>query len=104
LPPAARKKTLASLNFEQRTPHTITDIARMEGELDRIAEQGYALDESEFVEGMNAIAVPVRDPNGRFYAALAVHGPDQRLTMQAAMAHHPMLIEASKRISTALFG
>ena len=36
---------------------------------------------------MVAIAVPVTDPDGRFVAALAYHGPTQRITLSEAVAN-----------------
>jgi len=52
---------------------------------------------------MVAIAVPVRDPKGRFYAALAVHGPKQRFSEQDARDKYKLLSESAKIISDALF-
>lgn len=43
--------------IEARTPHTITDHARMRAELRRVAERGYAIDEQESTVGLRCFAV-----------------------------------------------
>ncbi|MEE2037440.1 IclR family transcriptional regulator [Nocardiopsis sp. CT-R113] len=40
-----------------RTPHTITDRARMRAELERVRERGYAIDEQESTVGLRCFAV-----------------------------------------------
>ena len=52
---------------------------------------------------MVAIAVPVRDRTGRYVAALAVHGPAQRVTLDHLVAHVPLLVDASEQLTTVLF-
>jgi DNA-binding IclR family transcriptional regulator len=104
LPKKAREKMLLGLELPPLTPHSITEKKQLETELDKISKQGYALDEGEFMEGMTAIAVPVLDPTNRFHAALAVHGPDQRLTKQTAIARTDLLTDAAKRLSQTIFG
>ena len=72
-------------------------------ELATIARQGYSLDQEEFLSGMVAIAVPVTDPAGRFVAALAFHGPTQRISIPAAIQQKEFLQQAAIRLRSALF-
>ena len=62
------------------TPHTITSLANLRKELERIREQGYALDQEEAVEGLRCVAGPVFDHTGRVIAAFSVAGPATRVT------------------------
>lgn len=103
LPLAARKAFVSALTLEPWTPRTHTDPGALLDDLGLIAERGYALDDEEFVEGMVAIAVPVRDSNGRFIAALAFHGPAQRVSIKAAESKRDVLIAAAQRLTDALF-
>jgi len=96
----ARKRILSRLRLSQNTPHTITDIDALEAELKIIREQGYALDNEEFVDGLVAIAVPICDPNGRFCAGLAVHAPKFRMTADDATHRLPALRAAASQIET----
>ncbi|HEU0161859.1 MAG TPA: IclR family transcriptional regulator [Rhizomicrobium sp.] len=56
------------------TPYTITDRARLRGELATIRLQGYAVDDREYQANMRCVAVPVRDAEGRVVAALSACG------------------------------
>ncbi|MFI6926799.1 IclR family transcriptional regulator [Nonomuraea spiralis] len=62
----------------RRTPNTITDIAGMLAELDRVEERGYAMDLGEEELGVHCLAVPVRDGE-RVVAAMSVSGPAERI-------------------------
>lgn len=103
LPRPLRKSFVGGLTLEKRTPNTRTDRAQLLLELDEIAKQGYALDDEEFVEGMVAIAVPIFDPSGKFFAAIAFHGPTQRLTIEKALKNKDFLCDSAKRLTNAIF-
>jgi len=68
------------IGFPRFTPSTITRLANLKKELERIREQGYALDQEETVEGLTCVAGPVLDHSGRVVAAFGVAGPATRLT------------------------
>ena len=82
-----RDRILATIRFEARTPNTIMSAKKLIVELETIRQQGYALDNEELFAGMVALAVPVRDREGRFFAALAFHGPTQRLNHDILHSH-----------------
>ncbi len=79
----ARKRKAFShgLSLEQKTQRTITDPDALLRELATVSKDGFAIDNEEFMEGMVAIAVPVKDEAGRFLAAIACHGPNVRLSL-----------------------
>lgn len=60
------------------TPHTRTFTQLLE-ELSLVSMQGYAVNRDESVEGLSAIAVPLRDRGGTAIAAVAMSAPSQRL-------------------------
>jgi IclR family acetate operon transcriptional repressor len=62
------------------TPHTITSLANLRRELERIREQGYAVDQEEAVEGLRCVAGPMFDHTGLVIAAFSVAGPATRVT------------------------
>ncbi len=103
LAPAARRKLVESLKMDKLTPATLTDPSDLLEDLSRIAKRGYSLDDQEFLEGMVAIAVPIRDDKGRFAAALAFHGPTQRISIEDAIARKSILVDAALRLRDALF-
>lgn len=100
---ATRKKFVESMNLKSLTTNTFTDPIELHQELAKIAKQGYAIDNEEFVEGMLAVAVPIKDAKGRYCASLAYHGPIQRLSLDVALANKNCLFEGAKKISKMLF-
>ncbi|MEF2978612.1 IclR family transcriptional regulator domain-containing protein [Subtercola sp. YIM 133946] len=59
LPPDALAHHLDQVQFEQRTPHTLSDRGSLVAELDRVRADGYALVDQELELGLRSIAVPV---------------------------------------------
>jgi len=102
LAPKARRAFVAGLTLTPLTPGTHSTPEALLADLARIAKRGYALDEEEFMEGMVAIAVPVRDAQGRFAAALAFHGPAQRISIAQAIAKKDILTEGARKLTAAL--
>ncbi|MGR3615681.1 MAG: IclR family transcriptional regulator [Paracoccaceae bacterium] len=103
MPPRYRRAFVASLELDTLTDQTHTDPEGLLAELKEIAAQGYSLDREEFVEGMVAIAVPVTDDAGRFVAALAIHGPIQRISIEGALSHRATLQQASQKLRATIF-
>lgn len=54
------------------TGRTVTDAALLRAELARVRAVGWAADRGEFVEGVRAVAVPIRDATRGVVAALSV--------------------------------
>ncbi|MEO1248253.1 MAG: IclR family transcriptional regulator [Pseudomonadota bacterium] len=103
LPKKERPAMVASLALEKRTANTFCNAEELLVELDRVAKQGFAIDNEEFFDNLVAIAVPVRDPEGQYFASIAFHGPVQRLSVQAALAQKHVLLDAAKRLQENLF-
>lgn len=103
LKPQERERLVATLTLERMTANTITEPRQLLCELERVGAEGYAIDDQEFIENMAAIAVPIRDDAGRFYAAIAMHGPTQRFPAQAASMRKDLLSNAAARLGTLLF-
>ncbi|WP_315928273.1 IclR family transcriptional regulator [Mesorhizobium sp. SP-1A] len=102
MPPARRERTLSAMNLSPFTAHTITDRAKLEDELAVIASQGYSLDREEFLLGLVAIAVPVKDRSGATIAALACHAPGARFDLGKAVERLPLFLEAATRLAATL--
>jgi DNA-binding IclR family transcriptional regulator len=61
--------------LEPSTPHSITDPDVLAARLDEVRARGYAWVYEEFAEGLNSVAVPLRDESGAVIAAIHAHGP-----------------------------
>ena len=79
LPDPEQTRLLAG-TLERLTDHTVTDPARLQKQLHKVREVGYAVTEEELELGLNAVAAPVRSFGGHVVAALSVAGPSYRLT------------------------
>lgn len=98
-PPAERAQLVAELNLTRHTERTICDRQLLAAELDRIASNGYALDNEEYVLGVACVAVPVRRADGEVIAAVAVHAATARLPLARAIEFLPRLTEAATAIA-----
>ncbi|HXX24536.1 MAG TPA: IclR family transcriptional regulator [Terriglobia bacterium] len=93
------KRVARTAGFPRFTPHTITSLANLKKELERIREQGYAVDEEEAVEGLRCVAGPVFDHAGRVVAAFSVAGPATRITPPRLPEIARMVSATSQQIS-----
>lgn len=100
----AQRRLLGALDLERCAANTFTDPAALRRELRTIAERGYSTDNEEMIDGMVALAVPVRDGDGRFLAALAVHGPLPRLSLDKAGRHLALMKSAAHDLALAIAG
>lgn len=102
LDPRRLERILRSARFEPRTPRSIIGTESLRTEIRAIREKGHAEDDEEFIEGMVAVAVPVRDPNGRMTCSLSIHAPVQRVTLEVLRTHLPDLHQAADELSNLL--
>jgi DNA-binding IclR family transcriptional regulator len=61
------------------TSRTVTDGHDLQRHLEQVAARGYAQTLEELEEGLNAVAAPVHQADGRVVAALSVSGPAFRM-------------------------
>jgi len=100
--PAHMRTVLGPEPFRRYTPHTITSYRGLEKDLETVRRTQVGTHDSEMFEDSVAIAVPVSDAEGRIFAAIALHAPLSRLTLQDCMAHVPLLQRAAASIAETL--
>jgi len=96
------EKFLTSAKLEPKSSKTVTDPADLRTEIERIRKQGFSTDDQEFMDEMVAVAVPIRDDQGRLLSTLAVHAPIQRVTIDDLKGHLPRLNAAATELSELL--
>jgi DNA-binding IclR family transcriptional regulator len=79
LPADRTEEIVQSMDFQPKTPKTITDADELLEELDRITERGYATDDEENIEGLRCVAAPVKNEE-TVLGAISVTGPSSRVT------------------------
>ncbi len=102
LPAPRRDAMLGSLALPKMTGRTLTMRAALQRECSRIVAQDYSCDNEEFIAGLIAVAVPVRDGEGQVRAAIAVHAPVARMSLRQATAALPRLRVAATRMEALL--
>ncbi|MBA2057289.1 IclR family transcriptional regulator [Psychrobacter cryohalolentis] len=103
LPSSSREKILQNLSLDKFTKNTITDIDKLNAELDRIAETGIGIDNEEFISEMVAIAVPIRDRKSRYLASLYLHAPTIRVSLDDLLTYVPRLQKAAQDIQSLVY-
>ncbi len=78
--PQMQTDLLSASEIKRFTDRTITDLDTLHSELNRVAQQGYAIDDQEHDAGVMEIAAPVFDSNGAIIGALSIVGPEMRLS------------------------
>jgi DNA-binding IclR family transcriptional regulator len=97
-----RRRLLAHAPLEKYTARTITTLPRLEREIARVRENGYALDEEEFLPGLLCIAVLVpRLPadGGPSNLCVAVQAPVMRMSAAKARQWLPALRRAASALA-----
>jgi DNA-binding IclR family transcriptional regulator len=93
---------LRNADLVQLTPATLTTPDALRAEIMKVRKQGFGIDNEEFLEGVIAFAMPVRDPQGRLMATIAFQGPTQRITIEDGYRFLPRLKQAAEELSALL--
>jgi DNA-binding IclR family transcriptional regulator len=99
----SRQKMLRNLALNKFTKNTITDIDKLNIELDTIAATGVGIDNEEFISEMVAVAVPILDKKSRYLASLYLHAPTIRVSLEELLTHVPRLRTAAQDIQTLVY-
>lgn len=98
-PPHQREALLEAQTFEALQQTTITSRSELEGELDLISQQGYAIDNGEFLAGVTCMSVPLRR-RAVTVAALAIQCPTVHHDGKSIVELLPELRAAAARIES----
>ena len=102
LPDKERRAILDAMDLEPYTPRTIMDPAELEREMMSIRQLGVAFNQQEFHRGINALATPLFNNEGRVIGALALVGLSLDLDQAQMEEYAPLFVEASAAISARL--
>lgn len=96
---AFRGPDISALTLTGYTPNTLRDQQQLRVELNRIAKQGVAFDNEEFLPGVRCIGAPIRNTRGIAFAGIAIAAPSSRLGYTQMEALVPVLLESAARVS-----
>ncbi len=86
-----QEEYLSQRSLESMTEATVTDVARLRSELEKIRERGYAVSYGERQAGAASVAAPVFDHRGDPVASLSVCGPVERFAPHTEEAAERLL-------------
>lgn len=94
---------LARLTPFRYTRYTLMTISAIREELERVREQGYAINDQELEIGLRSLAVPIISSEGQITAALNVGVHAAQISIDDLQKHHlPLLLDAAREISLLL--
>jgi DNA-binding IclR family transcriptional regulator len=96
------RRSLGNEPFEPYTDKTITSYTKLFPELEKIRKDGFALDESAFLEGFIGIAVPVMNSKQKTFATITAHGPAPRMQEKSIEFYIGPLQQAARDIQNSL--
>jgi len=99
--PSQRERVLAR-PLSASTPLTVTDRKKIEEEIARVAQQGFATAPEQAMLGINAVAAPIFDEKGSCVGALALVGSIQFLPAEIDAKSVAALKTAAGQISRPL--
>lgn len=92
------ERLLEGLELKHFTDRTLTMPSDLMKELSDIRARGYSTDNEEFMDGMAAVAAPIRDSENRFLTAIAIHAPVQRLGIKDLLETLPLIQTAARKL------
>jgi IclR family transcriptional regulator, pca regulon regulatory protein len=89
--------------YPQRGPNTLTSLEALLAELEKVRQQGYAVNDEELAAGLRSVAAPIRDCDGEIVAAINISVPSARISRrQLEEGFAPMVRDTAQEICLAL--
>lgn len=99
LPRDERRAILDMRPLERLTHRTLVDVDELLRTVDRVASEGYAIDDEERGIGIRCVAAPIRDLSGRVIAAMSVAGPIFHMGDATVASIRSQLLDTVRAIS-----
>lgn len=80
------------------TEHTIVSTKELATACEQIRSQGYATDDSEYLEGVRCVAAPIRDREGTVIASIGISAPSARFPSEREKEFAECVIAIASRI------
>ena len=98
-----RKRIIDNLPLERRARNTLDDAPALEEALIDIHRHQLGIDNEEFIDGMVACAVPVKDKEGKLFACLFCHAPVIRTSLEQLKSFAPELRQAAAQLEEMIY-
>jgi IclR family transcriptional regulator, acetate operon repressor len=102
LPDEEARRLVDEAGAERRTPNTLTTWRDLRAELERVRARGFAIDDEENEANTRCVAAAVYDHQGRVAGGVSVSSLTFLLSTEQAGELGPYVVDAARRVSTAL--
>ena len=99
---AEARRILTHTDLKAYTPHTYTSPEQFTVELNRIREQGYAVENGEYKIGLRSVAAPIRDVTGEVRYAIGCIGMFRQVHTDDFLQAVRLVCEAADAVSRAI--
>lgn len=89
---SAVEEIIERKGLPELTPNTHTDRESLFEDLETVKERGYAFNYEEHIEGLRAVAAPIREPNGTVVGTVSISGPAHRMRGEYLTEELPELL------------
>ncbi len=100
--PEDAKRTLGDEPYERFTSKTIVSFGKLQLDLEKVRKTGVGTHDSELFNDSVAIAVPVLGRKGEIVAAVAMHAPSSRASIDTCLGFIDSLRKAASTISSTM--
>jgi DNA-binding IclR family transcriptional regulator len=90
------------MKLEKRTDNTITSISEFKKEIQKIFNQGYAVDNEEYYENVRCLAAPIKNAFGKTVAAIGITATTFRFKPEMTQSASTEVIRVATEISKKL--
>ncbi|MFY0678300.1 MAG: IclR family transcriptional regulator [Neptuniibacter sp.] len=91
-------KVVENLSLEKMARNTLETPETLKASLNVIRDNELGIDNEEFIDGMVACSVPVKDQDGRLLACLFTHAPVIRRSLDDLVKYVPLMREAANSL------
>lgn len=102
LPKQEVEAVVKQQGLKKRTPRTITSMTRLLSDLERVKDEGYAVDDEENSLGARCLGAPVFDATGNVIAALGASGTLTQVDEASMQRIAEAVKDTARRISRQL--
>ena len=85
--------------YSRSTVTSLTGLARV---CRRVRDEGYAIDDGEYMQEVRCVAAPIRDPQGEIVASVGISSPVTRLDMKRIGRAAADVVATARAISASL--
>ena len=100
--PDKRRRVLKKIGLPAMTQHTITDMARLEQEIQETQARGYGFEDQELREGVRRVAAPVFNSTGKHVGCIGLSAAVFSFELDDLDTYGRMVREAAEKTSAEL--